>query len=73
MKAEDLKKWIASMTQDIDFSYKGIFGSICPFSENDIALGYGDIEVGVKSVDEAMDYPLIDGKSLNEMAELIEV
>lgn len=73
MKAKDLRKWIASMTQDIDFEYNGIIGSICPFSENDIALAYGDVEVGAKSVEEAMNAPLIDGKSLNEMAEFIDV
>lgn len=61
------------MTQDIDFTYNGINGSICPFNDKDIALAYGDYTVDVKSIDEAMNVPLIDGKSLNEMANLLEI
>ena len=72
MTAKDLKTWIESMTQDIDFFYNGVYGSICPFAADDIALCYGDYAVNVKSVDDAMTVPLIDGKSLSEIAEVLE-
>ena len=61
------------MTQDIDFLYNGIGGSICPFRVDDIALCYGDFTYDAHSVDEAMNVPLIEGKSLNEMAELLDI
>ena len=41
MTAPELRAWIDSLTQDIDFAYHGKFGSICPFHREDIALCYG--------------------------------
>ena len=73
MKAADLKSRISSMTQDIDFYYNGVHGSICPFAADDIALCYGGYNVDVKTVDDALTVPLIDGKSLSEMAELLDI
>lgn len=73
MKADDLKSWIASMTQDIDFYYNGVGGSICPFAADDIALAYGGYTYDAKSIDDAMTAPLIDGKSLAKMAEYLEL
>ncbi len=40
MTATELRAWIDSLTQDIDFSYRGRYGSICPFHREDIALCY---------------------------------
>ena len=40
MTAPELRAWIDSLTQDIDFAYHGKFGSICPFHREDIALCY---------------------------------
>ena len=73
MKAQDLRAWIDSLTQDIDFSYHGVTGSICPFSRQDIALCYGDVTADATSVDEAMSIPFIDGHSLNEIAEQLDI
>ena len=73
MKAKDLRAWIDSLTQDIDFSYHGVTGSICPFSRQDIALCYGDVTADATSVDEAMSIPFIDGHSLNEIAEQLDI
>lgn len=47
MKKEDLKKWVEELTQDIDFEYQGISGSICPFSLSDISLYYGSVRPGI--------------------------
>ena len=33
MTAPELRAWIDSLTQDIDFAYHGKFGSIFPFLE----------------------------------------
>ena len=57
MTAPELRAWIDSLTQDIDFAYRGKFGSICPFHREDIALCYDGYAVDAHSVDEAMALP----------------
>ena len=61
MTAPELRAWIDSLTQDIDFAYRGKFGSICPFHREDIALCYDGYAVDAHSVDEAMALPFICG------------
>lgn len=73
MKATDLKKWIDSLTQDIDFSYNGVLGSICPISRTEIDLCYGDTTVTANSVDAAMGLPFIAGHCLNEVCEKLDI
>lgn len=73
MNAKELYDWINSFTQDIDFVYKGIWGSICPFSRSDIALAYNGTFVNVDSVEAAMCTPFIDGYSLFEVCEELEL
>lgn len=73
MKASDLRDWIASLTQDIDFSYQGKDGSICPISFTDISLCYDGGAVDVQSVDAAMTTPFIDGKSLNDLCDQLDI
>ena len=67
MTNRDLRHWIENMTQDISFTYKGVEGSICPFSETDIAISYGDEAQSFHSVDDAMRQPFIDGKPMEEI------
>lgn len=74
MKASDhLRDWIASLTQDIDFSYQGKDGSICPISPTDISLCYDGAAVDVQSVDAAMTTPFINGKSLNDLCDQLDI
>lgn len=73
MNAQDLREWINSLTDDIVFRYKGAIGSICPFSRNDISLCYGDHEISVKSIDEAMTTPFVNGHSISEICDDIEI
>ena len=67
MKCEDLRNLIDGLTQDIDFEYRGEYGSICPFSRTDISLCFRGHAVSVTSVDAAMAEKFIDGKSLSEV------
>ncbi len=69
MSIQQLRGLIDSLTQDIDFVFEGTSGSICPFSRDSISLCYGENEVTVSSVDEAMSTPFIQGKSLNDVCE----
>ena len=73
MKASDLRKWIDSLTQDIDFSYNGKNGSICPISRTNISLCYDGNTVDVQSVDAFMSTPFIDGKSLNDLCDKLDI
>lgn len=72
MKAQNLRDWIDSLTDDIEFRYKGLWGSICPFNRQNISLCYNNEEVTVYSVDEAMSTPFIEGRSLLEVCEELE-
>lgn len=72
MKVDDLRKWIDSLTQDIDFSYQGRNGSICLFNRNDISLCFDGKSIDVNSIDEALQAPFIDGKSLSELCEQLD-
>ncbi len=67
MNPQDLRNWIDSLTQDISFEYRGIWGSICPFSRSDISVSYDGKEASYTSVDDVMNSTLIDGKPLKEI------
>lgn len=73
MNANNLRDWIDSLTDDIEFRYQGLFGSICPFNRQNISLCYHGNEVTVHSVDEAMSTPFIDGKSLNDLCDQLDI
>jgi len=64
-----LKSMIVSNIQDIEFTYKGTHGAICPFSEDFISIGFGDIEVDCKSIDEVMASTIFDGKTLEQICD----
>lgn len=68
MNAMEMRKWIDSLSQDIDFEYNGKCGAICPFNRSNISLCYDGNEVTVHSVDEAMKEPFITGRSLSEIS-----
>ena len=69
MKKEELRADIEKMLLDVEFSYKGIDGSICPFARDNISVKYGENERVLHSVDDLMREPFIDGKSLDEVCE----
>ena len=71
MNATELREWIDSLSQDIDFEYNGKCGAICPFNRSNISLCYDGNEVTVHSVDEAMKEPFILGRSLSEISNLL--
>lgn len=73
MKAKELRDWIDSLTDDIEFEYNGIWGSICPFSRKCISLCYDENEVTVNSVDAAMKEPFVNGHSLEEISEKLKI
>lgn len=72
MSAQKLREWIDSLTADIEFLYMGVWGSICPFSRQDISVSYGDDERTFTSIDAVMNEPFITGKPLKDICEDME-
>ncbi len=58
MKAQELRKWIDSLTDDIEFSYAGKHGSICPISRAEIYLSYGDATHDAKNYGRCNERPI---------------
>ena len=73
MNAQELRDWIDSLTDDIEFQYKGVWGSICPFSRENISVSYGDEERTFSSVDEVMNTPFVDGKPMKDICDKFEI
>ena len=69
MKPDKLKEWILSLTDDIEFEYLSLHGSICPFSKNNIVASYGENSKEYKDIKEVMEDKFWNGKSLNEISE----
>ena len=72
MSEKELRDWIDSLTADIEFLYLGVWGSICPFSREDISVSYGDDEKTFHSIEDVMNEPFITGKPLKDICEDIE-
>lgn len=73
MKAQDLKRHILDTLQDTEFRYRGEDCLINPHSAHDIYLGYKDIDKTYTDIDDLMNDPVFDGKSLNEIVGQIEL
>ena len=73
MNRDDLKNMIDSLTQDVEFDYSGMHGSICPFSRGEIYVQFGRKTRQFKSVDAVMDTPFFGGKALNEIADQLSL
>ena len=69
MTAKELQKWIESLTDDIEFQYKNVWGSICPFSKYNISVSYGKEERTFTSADDVMNTPFIDGKPIKDICD----
>lgn len=67
MTEKQLVERIHMLTEDIEFSYKGESGSICPFSISDISLAYGNFEKRYDSIQNMLIDPVIKGKCLREI------
>ncbi len=73
MSAQELRELIDSLTTDIEFTYDGKRGAICPFNRQNICVTYDGSDIELSSIDDAMSEPFIDGKSLNEISELLDI
>jgi hypothetical protein len=67
MKNQEFINRIKSLLFDIEFSYNGKFGAICPFSSDNISVVYDGNDMDCKSVAEVLNSKFIDGKSINDI------
>ncbi len=72
MSVKELRNHIENLISDLEFSYKGVDGSICPINRNKIYLSYGDNSYTAESVETAMKMRFIDGQSLESAGEKLE-
>ena len=73
MTASDLKDEIEKMCSHILFDYKGKNCGIDPITKNIIAIWFGGEYTTVRSIDEAMQIKIFDGKSLDDISEGIDI
>ena len=77
MTKKQIRTLIEQCASIIEFEYDGKYGNIDPcYSRNEgflCLLYFDNYEIMTHSVDEAIKTPFIDGKSLNEIAELLEI
>lgn len=72
MKPDAMKNQIDSLVSHILFDYSGKPCGIDPINRKHIDMWYGDDDYCAKSIDDAMAFPLFNGKSLSEICENIE-
>ena len=73
MKSDKLKKLILSLTQDVVFMYDGVCACINPYHEHKIEVGYDDNVKVYDNIDDVMNDSFYHGKSLQEIADKIDV
>lgn len=71
MTLTSIKEQILSFTDDVmlDYNEETIF--INPHNDNKFELGYKDYQCVYTSIDALLSDPVIDGKSIADIAELI--
>lgn len=77
MTKEELQDELGQGRTDYEFFYAGKHGSICPFNKEDgrffASVTYGDFSVEYFSLEELMNSPVLNGQSLADVAEDIEL
>ena len=76
MTAKELKRELTLGFTDYEFFFKGKHGSICPFNENGkfyAGITYAGQNFEVYSIEELMNAPFLNGKTLTECADEIEI
>lgn len=72
MSPKILKDRISSLVTHVLFDYKGVACGVDPFSKNEFDVWYGDKNETMRSIDEVMNSPFFDGKSLTEISPEIQ-
>lgn len=73
MRAAEIKDYLESLVSHITFTYNDKSCGIDPFRKDNFEMWYGDDTITAKSIDDVMNTPFFNGKSLNEIADKIEL
>lgn len=73
MTGNDIKKIILETFSAVTFEYQGKKCGVDPFSMGRFCLWFGDEDKYTTSIEETMTTKFFNGKSLNEIAGLIEI
>ena len=71
MIIEDTKQCLRELRTHILFDYNGIQCGIDPISHSRFDMWYGDKDCTVNNIDDVMNKPFFDGKSLTEIINCI--
>lgn len=75
MSADELRDEISEQWNDVEFIYNGKQSGISPESHDSVPvyyMWYGNKEKEYSDIDEVMSDKFFDGKSLSEIAEIVE-
>ena len=72
MKASELRDWILSLAQDIEFWYKGYHGVICPWNAHSFTMNYAGEDKDYIDIEDLMSDKIFNGMSLSQIAEGLE-
>ncbi len=67
MTVTQLKNELKDLAHYAIFEYKGKRCGVDPVSQKHFDMWYGENDYPAKSIDEVMEYPLFDGKTLSEI------
>ena len=73
MTALEIKDYVGSLVSHITFTYNNKDCGVDPFKKDCFDMWCGEDTMTAKSIDEVMETPFFDGKSLNEIASKIEL
>ena len=74
MSINKIRERINEICTIFSFEYKGVFCGIDPLSINEFSMWYGENKTHTAhDIDEVMSVKLFDGKSLNDIADEIDI
>ena len=71
--ADSIKARLTQFCTLLGFEYRGIPCDVDPFNPGDFHMRCGDVEMDVDSIDQVMNLPFFQGRSLRDIADEIEI
>lgn len=72
-RADSIRARLMQFCALLAFDYRGIPCDVDPFNAGDFHMRCGDVEMDVDSIDQVMTLPFFQGRSLQEIADEIEI
>lgn len=71
---QELKEYLLSLVNDVEFTWKGMHGLIIPFSRQKYILSFHDPDdtgTEFNNIDALLNAPYLDGQSITDVCEEI--